>query len=104
MPKPLEIYNNNKLTLQTFAIEGGIQLHDSYSNEQTDSTATFSSAECFPLAHSKFSASPSQWEFWIQCFRYGPVQGSSALPSLVTEEERLRCKSRLHDYTDTNRR
>lgn len=39
MPKPLEIYNNNnKLTLQTFAIQGGIQLHDSYGNEQTDTT------------------------------------------------------------------
>lgn len=38
MPKPFEIYNKNKVTLQTFAIEGGIQLHDSYGNEQTDTT------------------------------------------------------------------
>lgn len=31
MPKPLEIYNNNNntATLQTFAIEGRTQLHDS---------------------------------------------------------------------------
>lgn len=38
MPKPLEIYNNNTATLQTFAIEGRTQLHDSYGNKQADTT------------------------------------------------------------------
>lgn len=37
--KTLKIYNNNnKVMLETFAIESRIQLHDSYHSERADTT------------------------------------------------------------------